>query len=177
MIGAFELDCKNALTHLHNEFKTVRTGRASVDLLDNIMLEVYGSNSPLKNVASINVSDVKTLVISPWDKGVLGQIEKAIQLSDLGINPMNDGSVIRLVMPELNEERRKSLVKQVNGMGEAAKVSIRNTRQKTISDIKGGEMPEDSERSTIENIDEMVKKYNKEIDDIVKHKENDLMTV
>jgi len=177
MIDAFELDCKNAITHLHNEFKTVRTGRATVDLLDNILVDVYGSKGPIKNFASINVSDAKTLLISPWDKSVLTHIEKAIQTSDLGINPVNDGSSIRLVMPELNEERRKSLVKQVHGMGETAKVSIRNSRQKTITDIKKSDDSEDTVRNVIENIDELVKKYNKEVDDTVKYKEVDLMTV
>lgn len=177
MVNQFEKDCKNAIEHLHHEFKSVRTGRVNADLVDGIMVEVYGSPTPIVGVATISVQDTKTLLLQPWDKANLKAVEKAIQTSDLGINPMNDGTNIRLVVPDLTEQRRKELVKQVHGIGEKTKVSIRNSRHKSIDEVKGEDFSEDQERDMISSIDEVVKKYNKEVDEAVKHKEKDLMTL
>ena len=177
MLDAFESDCKNAISHLYEEYKTVRTGRATVDMVDGVTVEAYGADTPLNGVASISVSDPKTLLISPWDTNLLSGIEKAIQKADLGINPMNDGNVVKLVIPELSEERRNDLVKQVNTIGENAKVSIRNSRRKVIDDVKKQELSEDEERRKVENIDDMLKKYTNEIEEVVKVKEKDLMTI
>ncbi|MBR4869341.1 MAG: ribosome recycling factor, partial [Oscillospiraceae bacterium] len=120
---------EKALDHLAEEFGAVRAGRANPKVLDRITVEYYGSETPLNGVATISTPDARTLVISPWDTKLLKEIQKAIQVSDLGINPQNDGKVIRLVFPQLTEERRKEVQKQVSKMGEEAKVAIRNIRR------------------------------------------------
>ena len=129
------------LEHLEEDFGAVRAGRANAKVLDRITVEYYGSETPLNGVATISTPDARTLVIQPWDTKLLKDIQKAIQVSDLGINPQNDGKVIRLVFPQLTEERRKDLAKQVKKYGEEAKVAVRNIRREAIDKFKKQQRP------------------------------------
>ncbi|HYV33689.1 MAG TPA: ribosome recycling factor, partial [Candidatus Limnocylindria bacterium] len=128
-----------AMDHFKHELSGVRTGRATPSLLNSVTVESYGSKTPLEHVASISVSDAKTLVISPWDKGQMQAIEKGIQMANLGFNPSNDGNVIRITLPALNEERRKEMVKLVNQLSEKGKIGIRNARETIHKEMKKAE--------------------------------------
>lgn len=177
MLHEFEQECKKSIEHMYHEFKTVRSGRVTADLLDGVKVEVYGAMTPLVGVASVSVQDAKTIFIQPWDKNNIKAIEKAIQTSDIGVNPVSDGVNIRLMFPDLTEEKRKEFVKQIHAIGEKAKVTMRNARHKVIDEIKKSELSEDQERSFISDADDMVKKYNTEVDGIIKQKEKDLMSL
>ncbi len=166
---------------LRNEFAAIRAGRANPHVLDKILVEAYGGMSPLNQLGNIAVSDARCLVISPWDKSLLKSIEKAIQSSNIGINPTNDGTVIRLVFPELTEERRKDLVKQVRKMGEESKVAARNNRREAMDTVKklknGKEISEDEAKNLEIDIEKMVGDCIEGLDKIVAAKEKELMTV
>lgn len=157
--------------------KTVRAGRANPSSLDGIVVSYYGSNTPLKQLATISVPEATQLLIKPFDKGCLKDIEKAILASNLGYTPNNDGETIRIVIPALTEERRKELIKQVKSMTEDAKVSIRNIRHEGLDDTKKLELPEDLEKQTEKEIQDLVNKYNKEIENKLKEKEEELLTI
>ena len=168
------------LDHLGEEFDAVRAGRANAKVLDRISVEYYGSETPLNGVATISSPDARTLVITPWDTKLLKEIQKAIQISDLGINPQNDGRVIRLVFPELTEERRKELVKDVKKKGEAAKVAVRNIRRDgndAFKKLKGTEVSEDEIKDMEEDLQKLTDKYIKEVDKSVEAKSKEVMTV
>ena len=165
------------IENLEKKFATVRTGRANPSSLDGVMVEYYGSMTPLKQLATISVPEARQLLIKPFDKSCLGAIEKAILNSNLGYNPGNDGETIRIVIPELTEERRRELVKQVKSLSEDAKVSIRNIRHEGIEDVEKCELPEDEEKGMEKDIQDLVNEYNKKIEDQLKEKEQELLTV
>lgn len=163
--------------NLTKRFATVRAGRANPSSLDGVMVEYYGSMTPLKQLATISVPEARQLLIKPFDKSSLGAIEKAILASNLGYNPGNDGETIRIVIPELTEERRKELVKQVKAISEDAKVSIRNIRHDGLEEVEKLKLPEDEEKGLEKEIQDLVNDYNKKIEAELKTKENELLTV
>ena len=170
-----------ALDHLNEEFGAVRAGRANAKVLDRITVEYYGSETPLAGVATISSPDARTLVISPWDTKLLKDIAKAIQTSDLGINPQNDGRVIRLTFPQLTEERRKELAKQVRKYAEDAKVAMRNIRRDGMDYVKklkkNSEITEDDQKKAEKDLQTLLDKYIKKVDDALAAKEKELMAI
>ena len=170
-----------ALDHLQDEFGAVRAGRANAKVLDRITVEYYGTETPIHQVASISTPDPRTLVIQPWDGTLLKGIEKAILVSELGINPQTDGKVIRLTFPQLTEERRKELTKQVKKYGENGKVAIRNIRRDAMTKIqaseKKSEITEDDMKDLEKELQKVTDKRIKEIDELTAAKEAELMAV
>ena len=169
------------LEHLDEEFGAVRAGRANAKVLDRITVEYYGSETPLNGVATISSPDARTLVISPWDTKLLKDIQKAIQCSDLGINPQNDGRVIRLTFPMLTEDRRKELVKQVKKYAEDAKVAMRNIRRDGMDYVKklkkNSEITEDDQKKAEKDLQDLLDKYIKKADEALAAKEKELMSI
>ena len=165
------------MENLNKRFATVRAGRANPSSLDGVFVDYYGSMTPLKQLATISVPEARQLLIKPFDKGSLGAIEKAILAANLGYNPGNDGETIRIVIPELTEERRKELVKQVKAICEDAKVSIRNIRRDGLEAVKKAELPEDEAKGMEKDIQDLVNEYNKKIENMLKEKEQELLTV
>ena len=172
---------QKALDHLADEFGAVRAGRANAKVLDRISVEYYGSETPLNGVATISSPDARTLVIQPWDTKLLKDIAKAIQMSDLGINPQNDGRVIRLVFPQLTEERRKELAKQVKKYAEDAKVAMRNIRRDGMDYVKklkkNSEITEDDQKKAEKDLQDLLDKYIKKVDAALAAKEKELMAI
>ena len=170
-----------ALEHLAEEFGAVRAGRANAKVLDRITVEYYGSETPLNGVATISSPDARTLVVQPWDTTILKDICKAIQMSDLGINPQNDGRMVRLVFPQLTEERRKELAKQVKKYAEDAKVAMRNIRRDGMDYIKklkkNSEITEDEQKKAEKDLQDMLDKFTKKVDDALAAKEKELMAI
>ena len=166
-----------AISTLEKRFTTVRAGRANPSSLDGIMVEYYGSMTPLKQLATISVPEARQLLIKPFDKGCLKDIEKAILASNLGYNPGNDGETIRIIIPELTEERRRELVKQVKALAEEAKVAIRNIRREGLEDVSKLEVSEDAEKGLEKDIQDIVNEYNKKVEAKLKEKEEELLTV
>ena len=166
---------------LAGDFAAVRAGRASASLLDRISVEYYGQETPINQVGSITSPDPRTLVIEPWDKSLLKLIEKAIQVSDLGINPQNDGKCIRLAFPQLTEERRKELVKQIHKYAENGKVAVRNIRRDAMDNFKkqqkASEITEDELKIAEKDLQKLTDDSCKEIDKILDNKEKELMSV
>jgi len=169
------------LVHLAEDFDAVRAGRANPKVLDRISVEYYGQATPLNGVATISTPDARTLVIQPWDNQLLKEIQKAIQSSDLGINPQNDGRVIRLVFPQLTEERRKDLTKQVKKYAEEAKVAMRNIRRDGMDYVKklkkNSEITEDDQKKAEKDLQELLDKYIKKVDEALAAKEKELMAI
>jgi ribosome recycling factor len=163
------------------EFASIRTGRATPALLDRLHVEAYGQSVPLKQVAGVTTPDARTLVITAWDKGLVGEIRKAIEKSDLGITPNVDGTAIRLVIPPLNEERRKELVRVVKKKGEEGKVAVRNVRHKAHDDLKlqlkSHEITEDDNKRMQDQLQKLTDRYVKAIDDLIAAKEKDILEV
>ena len=163
------------------DFASVRAGRANAKVLDRISVEYYGQETPLNGVATISSPDARTLVIQPWDAKLLKDIQKAIQASDLGINPQNDGRVIRLVFPQLTEERRKDLTKQVRKYSEEAKVAMRNIRRDGMDYIKklkkNSEITEDDQKKAEKDLQDLLDKYIKKVDDVLAAKDKELMAI
>ena len=166
-----------SLENLDKRMATVRAGRANPSSLDGVSAEYYGVMTPLKQLAIVSVPEGNQLLIKPFDKSCLGAIEKAILASNLGYNPTNDGETIRIVVPALTEERRVELTKQVKALAEEAKVSVRNIRHQGLDDLKALELSEDVEKGVENKIQDLVNTYNKKIDDTLKAKEQDLLTV
>ena len=170
-----------ALEHLNEEFGAVRAGRANAKVLDRISVEYYGSETPLNGVATISSPDARTLVIQPWDTKLLKDIAKAIQTSDLGINPQNDGRVIRLTFPQLTEERRKDLPKQVKKYAEDAKVAMRNIRRDGMDYVKklkkNSEITEDEQKKAEKDLQDLLDKMIKKVDSATAAKEKELMSI
>ena len=166
---------------LGENFGAVRAGRANAKVLDRISVEYYGSETPLNGVATISSPDARTLVIQPWDTKLLRDIEKAILMSDLGINPQNDGRVIRLNFPQLTEERRKDLTKQVKKYAEDAKVAMRNIRRDGMDYVKNlkkkSEITEDDQKVAEKDLQDLLDKYTKKVDDALAAKEKELMAI
>ena len=171
---------EKALKHLSAELVKLRAGKANPSMLDGIMVNYYGSPTPLQQVANINTPDARTIVIQPWEKKVIEAIEKAIFAANIGMTPTNNGEVVRLNVPPLTEDRRKNLVKQVKVEGETAKISVRNARRDAIEEfkkmLKHG-LPEDMEKDAEENMQKLTDKYYKKVDEILAKKETEIMTV
>lgn len=172
---------EKAMEALHRELTAVRTGRASPSLVERITVEQYGTEMPLNQLANIAAPEARMLTISPWDKSSLGAIEKAIRKSELGLNPTNDGTMIRVVIPQLTEERRKQMVKIVHTKVEEGKIAVRNIRRDAISQAKEFKdekmISEDDERRAEERIQELTNKFTAQADQIGKDKERDVMQV
>src|SRR5437867_9695706 len=169
-----------SVEHARNEFNTVRTGRASSGLLDRIAVDYYGTPTPLKQLATINVPEPRMLTIQPFDPTSIKAIEKAIQESDLGLTPSNDGKMIRLPMPQPTEERRKELVKVVRKIAEEGRVAVRNVRRDAVQHLKDlakGEVGQDDEHRAEERVQKLTDEHTKTIDDLLKHKEAEIMEV
>ena len=162
-------------------FNTIRTGRANTSLLDRVMVEYYGSETPLKSLANISTPEATTILIQPYDKGSMAQIEKAISMSDLGLTPNNDGQVIRLNIPPLTSERRQELVKLAGKLAEEGKVALRNIRRDAVDSVrkqeKSTEISEDESRDLQDEIQKVTDQYTKKIDDLLATKEEDITTV
>ena len=172
-----ETKMKKAIENMEARFTNVRAGRANPAMLNGINVMYYGASTPLNTVANITVPEARQLFIKPFDKSLVKEIEKAIHEANLGITPTNNGEMVILTIPELNEDRRKEYVKQVKGMGEDAKVALRNAREEARNQVKKAELPEDEENMYNEEIQELITKYNKLVDEKVKEKETELMSV
>ncbi len=181
VLKEFDTKMQKTIDVVVSDFAAVRAGRANAAVLDKLTVEYYGTETPIQQVASISTPDPRSLVIQPWDGTLLKAIEKAIQVSDLGINPQNDGKVIRLVFPQLTEERRKDLTKQVKKYGEAGKVAIRNIRRDAMDKFKAqkkkSEITEDDLKEYEEDLQKLTDKRCKEIDELTAKKEAELMAV
>ena len=177
----FSRKMDRTLEHLGEDFDAVRAGRANAKVLDRIFVEYYGSETPLNGVATISSPDARTLVITPWDTKLLKEIQKALQMSDLGINPQNDGRVIRLIFPQLTEERRKDLSKQVKKYAEDAKVAMRNIRRDGMDYVKklkkNNEITEDDQKKAEKDLQDMLDKYIKKVDAALAAKDKELMSI
>ncbi len=169
-----------SIARLSDELNKIRTGKASPAMLSGIMVEYYGSPTPLTQVANLSTPDSKTISIQPWEKGMLGAIEQAIFGANLGLTPMNDGEFVRIIIPPLTEDRRRQLSKQAKALGEEAKVGLRSARQKMIGgikkEVKDG-YPEDQGKRMEAEVDGMVKSYTAKINELCENKEKDIMTI
>ena len=176
-----EIRMKKGIEALHNEMGRIRTGRASAGLLDSVHVNYHGNEVPLSQVANVAVSDARTLTVTPWEKNIIGAIEKAIIAANLGLNPANRGNVIWIPLPALTEERRKELIRVVKAEGENSKVAIRNIRRDANTELKNllkeKLVTEDEERRTQDNIQKLTDKYIAEVDLVLSHKEKDLMEI
>jgi len=162
---------------LEGKFTNVRAGRANPAMLDSVMVEYYGTPTPLKTLANISVPEARQLFIKPFDRSCLGAIEKAIFEANLGVTPNNNGEMVFIVVPPLTEDRRKELVKQVKGLAEEAKIALRNIRQDANKSLENLELPEDEEKRGNEKVQDLINEYNKVVDEKLKDKEKDLMTI
>jgi ribosome recycling factor len=181
VIKTSEEKMNKTLTVLRSDLATLKAGRANPTMLDRIEIDYYGSMCPISQVANISAPEPRVLMITPWEKAMLKEIDKAILKSDLGINPSNDGQVIRLVVPELTEETRKNLVKTVKKYGEEAKVAIRSIRRDANEKIKAlkkdGEVSEDQIKKGEDDVQKITDNFVKEVDSIVAHKEKEIMSI
>jgi ribosome recycling factor len=181
IINQHKTQFEKVMEHFHHELSSVRTGRANPALLSTVMVESYGSKVPLQQIASVTVSDAKTLTISPWDKGALQEIEKGIQAANLGFNPSNDGQVVRITLPPLTEDRRKEMVKLVGQIAEHARIGVRQVREEIMKAVKksesDGSATKDDVAGAQKKVQEIIDKYNDEIKQISSDKETELMTV
>lgn len=180
-LNSVESKMKERIEYLKEELTNIRAGRANPQILNKIAVEYYGVQSPLNQVASISVPEPRQILIAPWDRNLLGEISKAISKSDIGINPMNDGTGIRLIFPELNESRRKELAKEVNKLGEDTKVQIRNIRRDAIDAVKKEQKElntsEDEVRTSEEAIQKITDKQVEQVSIVVSEKEKEIMEI
>lgn len=168
----------NALTHLEKQLSNIRAGKASPSMLGSVMVDYYGSQTPLSQVANVNTPDGRTITVQPWEKSMLQEIERGIMIANLGFNPMNNGDTIIINVPPLTEERRKDLAKQAKSEAEDAKVGIRNARKDANNDIKKSEdASEDIQKNAVIDVQEMTDSYVKKVDEILSKKETEIMTV
>ena len=181
VIKQTEEKMKKSLSALEEEFNTLRTGRASPALFDKIRVEYYGNPTPINQVATISVPEARLVVIQPWDKSVIGEIEKAIQKSELSVNPSNDGKVIRINIPPLTEERRKEYVKIAKNMAEQSRVSIRNVRRDANDELKksqkDGEISEDDLKRAEDEVQKLTDKYVEEVNTMLEAKESEILEI
>lgn len=166
-----------AIENMEKRFTNVRAGRANPRILDGVMVKYYGVETPLIQLATISVPEARQLVIKPFDKSCIPEIEKGIYEANIGLTPNNNGEMVMLVIPELTEERRKEYVKEVKGIAEDAKIALRNIRQDSNSEIKKLELPEDEEKRGMDRVQDLIGKYNREVDALLSAKEKELMTV
>ena len=180
-LNILEDKMKKAIEHLEEEYSTIRAGRANPAILNKVQVEYYGALTPINQVASISVPEARQILITPWDRTVLSAIEKAINKAEIGVNPINDGSCIRLTFPELNEERRKELVKEVKKLAENGKVAVRNVRRDGMEMVKAeqknGDITEDELKFLEEKIQKMTDNYVEKIDVVSENKEKEVMEV
>ena len=180
-LTAAERRMQGAVESVRREFGTIRTGRANPSILDRVEVEAYGSRMPLRSVANVNVPEPRLLTVTPFDPGTLKAVERAIENADVGLNPQNDGKIIRLPVPELTEERRKQFVRRARSMAEEGRVSVRNVRRDEMKDLtelsKMGEISEDDERSAEAELQELTKRYVARIDSALTDKESELLEV
>jgi ribosome recycling factor len=171
----------SALQALHREFKTLRTGRANAAMLDGVTVDYYGTPTPISQVASLKVPESSLIVAEPWDKSMVSAVEKAIRNADLGLNPSNDGKVIRIPIPQLTEERRKELVKRAHHLAEESRTAIRQVRRDGNDHLKkmlkNHEISEDDEKRAVDEIQKITDKHIDEVANVLKHKEQDIMVV
>ena len=172
-----ELEMQTAIENMEKRFLNIRAGRANPAMLDGVMVNYYGVPTPIKQLATISIPEARQLCIKPFDRSCLGDIEKGIYESNIGLTPNNNGEIIILNIPALTEDTRRSYVKQAKEYSEDCKIVLRNIRQDSNNDIKKLELPEDEEKNGMEEIQELINKYNKIVDDKFKEKENELMTV
>lgn len=168
---------KNTISNLEQRFTNVRAGRANPNMLDGISVEYYGVPTPIKSLANVSVPEARQLMIKPFDRGVLGAIEKAIFEANLGVTPNNNGECIFIVIPALTEDRRREFVKQVKQIAEEAKIGLRNIRQDANTAIKNLKLPEDDEKKGNERVQDLINEYNKIVEEKLKAKETELMTI
>ncbi len=176
-INEVEQKMKKAITNMEARFTNVRAGRANPSMLNGINVDYYGTPTPINTLANITVPEAKQLFIKPFDKSALKEIQRAISEANIGITPTNNGEMIILTVPDLTEERRKDYVKQVKTMAEDAKIALRNVRQDANNEIKKEELPEDEEKGMMEDVQDLINKYNKIVDEKLKEKEQELMQV
>ncbi len=180
-IGQARAHMDKALDAMRREFTTVRTGKASPALLDTVRVDAYGSKMPLNQVASVSAPEPRLLLVQPWDKGLLGVVEKAIKAAELGLNPSNDGSLIRVPVPALTEERRRDMVKLLHKLAEEGRVAVRHARQEANKEIKrresDGEIAEDDARREMEQVQKLTDDYIHKIEQLLKAKEAEVMEV
>ena len=180
LLKVYDEKMTKTISNLNSELASVRAGRANPHVLDKLTVEYYGAPTPLQQVANVSVPEARMIQIQPWEKSLLRDIEKAILVSDIGINPTNDGSTIRLIFPELTEERRKELVKDVKKKGEAAKIAVRNVRRdgnEALKKLKGSEISEDGIKDLEEKLQKITDKYIGEVDNAVEIKSKEVLTV
>ena len=172
---------EKCLDSLERDFSTVRAGRANPNVLNNVLVDYYGTPTPLNQMAAVSVPEPRMLVVQPWDASALGDIEKAINVADIGINPQNDGKAIRLTFPQLTEEHRKTLVKDISKRGEEAKVAVRNVRRDVMDDIKklkkDNEITEDEQKDGEKKLQDITDKYVKQVDEMTKKKETEILSI
>jgi len=170
-----------AIEEVKNSFAAVRAGKATTSILDHVRVEYYGQQVPLNQISSLSCPEPRMIVVQPWEKNMLGPIEKAILTADLGLNPSNDGVVVRVPLPELSEERRLELVKQVHRLAEEGKVAVRNVRRDANDHLKKAlkesDISEDEERRAMKDVQELTDEHTKQIDELLKSKETDIMAV
>ena len=180
-LTAADLRMKGALDSVRREFSTIRTGRANPSILDRVEVEAYGTRMPLRSVANVGVPEPRLLTVTPFDPGTIKAIERAIDTSDIGLNPQNDGKIIRLPIPELTEDRRRQLIKLVRGMAEEGRVAVRNVRRGEMRDLselmKMGEISQDDERRAETELQQLTDQYVKRIDAALADKEAELLEV
>lgn len=180
-LNDLEEKMKKVISHLEDEYTNIRAGRANPAILNKIQVEYYGAMTPINQVASISVPEARQILITPWDRSVLSAIEKAINVAELGINPINDGTAIRLNFPELNEERRREIVKEVKKLAEEAKVAVRNVRREGMDAVKNEQksniITEDEQKSLEEKIQKLTDMYVQSVDKVAEVKEKEIMEV
>ena len=169
------------IDHLNDEFAAIRAGRANPAVLDRVVVDYYGAPTPVNQLAAVSVTEARTLMVQPWDASVLTQIERAIQMSDIGINPQNDGKALRMVFPPLTEERRKDIVKEIKALAEETKVGVRNVRRDTVDKFKkmkkDGEITEDDLKQAEKKTQDLTDKFVKEIDSLTEKKQKEIMSI
>lgn len=169
------------LSHLADDYAAIRAGRANPAVLDKVMVDYYGAPTPINQLAAVSVTEARTLMVQPWDASVLRAVEKAIQTSDVGINPQNDGKALRLVFPPLTEDRRKEIVKEVSKMAEETKVSVRNVRRDAVDKVKAkkkdGELTEDDLKKAEKKIQDLTDRFVKGIDKMAEKKQKEVMSI
>jgi ribosome recycling factor len=171
---------EKAIQYLTDELTKLRAGKASPHMLDGVTVDYYGAKTPLNQVSNINTPDARSIIVQPWDKNMLGPVEKAIHQANLGFNPVNNGEFLRIIVPALTEERRKILVKQVKAEGENARVSLRNARREANEELKKMQkegLPEDEEKRAEQEVQNFTDSYSKKIDEILEKKEAEIMTI
>lgn len=177
ILDSTEENMQNAIKHLEKQLLNIRAGKASPAMLGSVMVEYYGSMTPLNQVANVNTPDARTISIQPFERGTIPQIEKGIMVANLGFNPMNNGESVIISVPPLTEERRRELAKQAKAEAEEAKIGIRNDRKVANNDIKKLEVSEDLTKIAEENVQELTDKYIKKVDYIFENKEKEIMTI